>query len=61
MENHGKLGRGRVINRGISCTGEVLALKCIEVRKEAFPQKHFNLLQQVVAFNLYGTFFAAKV
>ena len=38
MENQGKLGRGKVINRRISCTCQVLALKCIEVRKEAFSE-----------------------
>lgn len=31
-------GKRQVINRGISCTGEVLALKCIEVRKETFSK-----------------------
>ena len=47
MENHGKLGGGKVIIRGISCTGEVLALKCIEVRKEAFPKTILTFRSQL--------------
>ena len=47
MENHRKLGRGKVIIREISCTGEVLALKCIEVRKEAFPKSILTFRSQL--------------